>query len=189
MNSKIITIIITSYAYGFFEFYVGLRQRRRGEVTQSGDKGSIWLLTLSIAIGYALSFGIGAAGIGRMGHSTAFFAVGVALIIVGLGIRVYSIKTLKQQFTYTITQVENHTLIESGLYKRIRHPGYLGQLIIFAGIAVGLSNWLSIVLMMSPILLGYSYRISAEERFMREQFGDEYAGYQKRTARLIPMVY
>ncbi len=189
MNAKVITIIAISYAYGFLEFYIGRRQRRTGKIVQSGDKGSLWLLTLSIAIGYALSFGVGAAGIGRMGHWTAFFGVGLALIIVGLGIRIYSIKTLKQQFTYTITEIENHSLIESGLYKWIRHPGYLGQLIIFAGTALGLSNWLSVVLMMTSVMLGYSYRMGAEERFMREHFGDAYAGYQKRTKRLIPMVY
>lgn len=189
MNFKVITIILISYAYGFFEFYMSVRQRRKGKVIRSGDKRSIWFLTLSIMIGYALSFGIGATRIGRMDYSTTFFAVGVALIIAGLAIRIHSIKALNQQFTYTITQIDNHMLIESGLYKHIRHPGYLGQLIIFGGIAVGLSNWLSVILMMASVLPGDAYRINAEERFMRDQIGEGYAQYQMRTKKLIPMVY
>jgi protein-S-isoprenylcysteine O-methyltransferase Ste14 len=96
---------------------------------------------------------------------------------------------LKQQFTYTVTRIENHELIETGLYKIIRHPGYLGQLIIFLGISVCLSNWLSIILMIIPVLSGYLNRIKVEERFMVEQMGQKYLDYRKRTKRLIPSLY
>jgi protein-S-isoprenylcysteine O-methyltransferase Ste14 len=126
---------------------------------------------------------------GRMSHWDAFFAVGVVLTVIGLMIRIQSILTLKQYFTYSVSQVENHELIETGFYKVIRHPGYLGQLMIFAGISTSLSNWLSILLMMIPITFGYIYRIKVEERFMIEQMGENYLNYQKRTKRLIPMIY
>jgi protein-S-isoprenylcysteine O-methyltransferase Ste14 len=102
---------------------------------------------------------------------------------------VTSILTLKKQFTYTITKIENHELIETGLYKNIRHPGYLGQLIIFLGISTCLSNWLSILLMIIPVLLGYLNRINIEEKFMVEQMGQKYLDYQKRTKKLIPAIY
>ncbi len=123
-----------------------------------------------------------------MNHWDAFFAVGVVLTVLGLMIRIQSILTLKQYFTYSVAQVENHKLIETGLYKIIRHPGYLGQLMIFAGISTSLSNWLSILLMMIPITIGYIYRIKVEERFMIEQMGENYLNYQKRTKRIIPMI-
>jgi protein-S-isoprenylcysteine O-methyltransferase Ste14 len=113
----------------------------------------------------------------------------IKLKIVGLIVRVTSILQLKQQFTYTVTKIENHELIKTGLYKIIRHPGYLGQLIIFLGIATCLSNWLSILLMIIPVLLGYLNRIIVEEKFMIEQMGQKYPDYQKRTRRLIPAIY
>ena len=75
------------------------------------------------------------------------------------------------------------------MYKSIRHPGYLGQIVIFIGISTSMSNWLSIVLMMIPIALGYGYRIEVEERFMTEQMGEYYLNYKNRTKRLIPMIY
>jgi protein-S-isoprenylcysteine O-methyltransferase Ste14 len=96
---------------------------------------------------------------------------------------------LKKQFTYTVTKIENHDLIATGLYKNIRHPGYLGQLIIFIGISTCLSNWLSILLMIIPVLLGYLHRINIEEKFMVEQMGQKYLDYQKRTKKLIPTIY
>jgi protein-S-isoprenylcysteine O-methyltransferase Ste14 len=189
MNTKLIIIISFSFLYGLFEIIMSMRQRHKRSIVKSGDRLSIWILFISISAGYWFSFIIGATRIGRIYHWNTFFAIGSILIIIGLIIRVTSIVTLKQQFTYTVTKIENHELIEKGLYKSIRHPGYLGQLIIFTGISTLLSNWLSIVLMIIPVLLGYIYRIRVEEKFMSEQMGEKYLDYQNRTKRLIPMIY
>lgn len=189
MNAKLIIIIGFSYLYGFFEIFMNLRQRRNSTVASSGDKGSLWLLYILITIGYILSFSIGATTIGRINHWNTFFVIGFVMIAIGLVIRIQSILTLKQHFTYSVAKIENHELIETGLYKWIRHPGYLGQLIIFIGIPISFSNWLSVILMMIPVLLGYIYRIKVEERFMIEQLGQKYIDYKNRTKRLIPMIY
>ena len=189
MDIKLILIIAFSYLYGFFEVFMSVRQRRKNTIAKSGDKGSIWILYISIGIGYWLSFSIGATKIGRMNHRNTFFIIGAIMTIIGLIIRITAIMTLKKQFTYTVTKVDNHELIENGLYKSIRHPGYLGQMIIFLGISTALSNWLSILLMIIPVIIGYIYRIMVEEKFMIEQIGQKYMDYQKRTKRLIPMIY
>jgi len=189
MDPKIIIIIAVSYFYGFFEVFMNLRQRSKSKVTTSRDKGSLWWLYGLITLGYALSFSIGATRIGRIYDWNTFFIVGMALFVFGFIIRVHSLLTLKQYFTYSVAKVENHKIIETGLYKFIRHPGYLGQLLIFIGISTSISNWLSILAMMVPITLGYLYRINVEERFMLEQLGEDYSNYQERTKRLIPMIY
>lgn len=191
MSYKIIIIIVFSYLYGFFEIFMSVRQRlkRQSNVVRSGDKGSIWIMIILIAIGYFLSFNIAATKTGRIYHWDLFFAAGVVLIIVGLIIRIKAISELKQHFTYTVTEIENHELIQTGLYKSIRHPGYLGQLLIFLGTSISFSNWLSVVLMMVPVLLGYLNRIKVEERFMGKQLGQKYIDYKKRTKRLIPGLY
>ena len=142
-----------------------------------------------ITVGYALSFAIGATKMGRIYPWSTFFAIGMALFAAGLAIRIHSILTLKQYFTYSVSKVENQKIIETGLYKFIRHPGYLGQLMIFVGISTSISNWLSILAMMIPTALGYVYRIKVEERFMSEQLGKTYLDYQKRTKRIIPLIY
>jgi protein-S-isoprenylcysteine O-methyltransferase Ste14 len=189
MDPKIIIIIAVSYLYGFFEVFLNLRQRRKGNVLTSNDKGSLRLLYSSITIGYFLSFAIGITKLGRIHYWNTFFAIGMSLIVIGLVIRIHSILTLRQFFTYSVAQVENHKIIETGLYKFIRHPGYLGQLIIFIGISTSISNWLSILAMMLPITLAYLYRIKVEERFMIEQLGENYLTYQNRTKKLIPMIF
>jgi len=189
MDPKIIIIIAISYLYGFFEVFMNIRQRSKSNVLTSRDKGSLWLLYSLITVGYALSFSIGATKIGRIYYWDTFFAIGMTLIVIGLMVRIHSILTLKQFFTYSISKVENHKIIESGLYKFIRHPGYLGQLIIFIGMSISISNWLSILFMMIPVTLGFLYRIKVEEKFMVEQLGKDYLNYQERTNRIIPMLY
>ena len=191
MEPKIIIIIAFAYLYGIFEIFISLlqQQKRKQDIVQSGDQASIWILSVCIAIGYLLSFSIGATRIGRIYHWDTFFVIGAFLTIIGLIIRINSILTLKQHFTYTVTKIEHHQLIETGFYQYIRHPGYLGQIIIFIGIATSISNWLSVLLMMIPVLVGYINRIRVEERFMTENMGTEYIDFQKKTKRLIPGIY
>jgi protein-S-isoprenylcysteine O-methyltransferase Ste14 len=188
MDPKIIIIIAVSYLYGFFELFMNLRQRSKSKVATSGDKSSLWALYGLITVGYALSFFLGATKLGRIYAWNTFFAIGMALAALGFVIRIHSILTLKKYFIYSVAKVENHKIIETGLYKFIRHPGYLGQLIIFIGISTSISNWLSILAMMIPITLGYFYRIKVEERFMLEHLGEAYLNYQVRTKRIIPMI-
>jgi protein-S-isoprenylcysteine O-methyltransferase Ste14 len=189
MNIKLILIIVFSILYGLFELFMSRRKQNNRNISKSGDKGSIWLLTISISMGYWLSFIIASTKIGRIYHWNTFFAIGSIFVLIGLIIRVTSILKLKQQFTYTVTEIENHELIDTGLYKIIRHPGYLGQLIVFLGTSVCLSNWLSILLMIIPVLSGYLNRINVEEKFMVKQMGQKYLDYRKRTKRLIPGIY
>lgn len=189
MDAKIVIILAVSFFYGFFEVCLNLRQRRKSIVSHSNDKGSLRLLYGLITVGYFLSYAIGATKLGRIFYWNTFFAVGMSLVAIGLVVRIYAILTLGQFFTYSVEKVENHQIIETGLYKFIRHPGYLGQLIIFMGISISISNWLSILTMMVPVALAYLYRIKVEEKFMIEQMGDNYINYQNRTKRVIPMVY
>ena len=189
MNIKLFLIVAFSVLYGLFEIFMSRRLQGKREISESGDKGSIWILVLSISIGYWLSFMLASTRIGRLYSWNTLFIIGSALVLIGLIIRVTSILALKKQFTYTVTKVDNHELIEIGLYKIIRHPGYLGQLIIFLGIATALSNWLSVLLMIIPVFGGYLNRINVEEKFMTSQMGQPYVDYKKRTKRLIPGIF
>ena len=123
MDLKITIIIAVSYLYGCFEVFMNLRQRSKSKVTTSRDKSSLWWLCGLITLGYALSFSIGATKVGRIYDWNTFFAIGMTLFIIGLMIRIHSLLTLKQYFTYSVAKVENHKIIETGLYKFIRNPG------------------------------------------------------------------
>lgn len=189
METKWIIVLVFAVLYGLFEYYLNSRQKRNLNIVKSSDKKSLQFLLVFLQVGSVLSFSIGATRIGRIDDWLPFIITGALLVLIGIVIRINSIMTLKQHYTFTVTETENHQLIETGLYKYIRHPGYLGFLIVFLGISTALSNWLSIVFMMVPVLIGIMNRIRIEEVFLTEQMGEKYLTYQKRTKRLIPFIY
>ena len=189
MNVKLIIIFVFSIGYAVFEIFMNLRQKRGSTISASGDKGSLRLLYFLIWVGYFLAFSSASAKFGRIYHWNIFFTLGAIVALTGLTIRILALLTLRKYFTYSVARVENHKLVTTGLYRYIRHPGYLGQLIIFLGISLSLSNWLSVLGMIIPVSAGFLYRIHVEERFMVEQMGDEYSEYHKKTKKIIPGIY
>jgi protein-S-isoprenylcysteine O-methyltransferase Ste14 len=57
------------------------------------------------------------------------------------------------------------------------------------GFGLSLNNWLSLIIIIIPIIITMINRINIEERLLLEVFGTEYEEYKKRTRRLIPMIY
>lgn len=114
---------------------------------------------------------------------------GSALIVFGMIIRFIAIRTLGKFFTVNLALHDNHSLIKTGLYKSIRHPSYTGSILSFVGFGLSLNNWLSLTIIVVPILVTFINRINIEEKLMQQQFEAEYEEYKKRTKRLIPLIY
>jgi protein-S-isoprenylcysteine O-methyltransferase Ste14 len=78
-------------------------------------------------------------------------------------------------------------IVATGVYGLIRHPIYLGNLLLPAGAALWLGSYAALMLC-GVFVLGTAWRIAIEERHLRAQF-PEYAAYAgKVRARLIPFV-
>jgi protein-S-isoprenylcysteine O-methyltransferase Ste14 len=115
-------------------------------------------------------------------------AIGLAMCVAGVVIRFVAIATLKRNFSGALRIRADHTLVKNGIYRRVRHPAYLGAILLFTGIPVMLSSPLGflIMLLLVPYLL---HRIRLEESMMIERFGKEYEDYMRSSKRLIPFVY
>ncbi|HUL40054.1 MAG TPA: isoprenylcysteine carboxylmethyltransferase family protein [Methanomassiliicoccales archaeon] len=117
-----------------------------------------------------------------------FFGIGLAMIVAGFAIRLVAISTLKKNFSGALRIREGHTLVTYGIYKYVRHPAYLGAIVLFAGIPVMFSSFLGLLVML--LLIPYLvHRIKLEEGMMIERFGKEYQDYMLTSKRLIPFVY
>jgi protein-S-isoprenylcysteine O-methyltransferase Ste14 len=95
---------------------------------------------------------------------------------------------LGHRFSGLVAIQPGHTLVTSGVFGIIRHPSYLGALVISLGWGLAFRSGVGVLLaalMIPPILA----RIRAEERLLREEFGAEYDAYRARTSRLIPGLY
>lgn len=76
-------------------------------------------------------------------------------------------------------------LATTGLYARMRHPQYVGFVLIMFGF---LLQWPTLLtLAMFPVLVFmYGYLARKEEADMERQFGEEYRQYAARTPRFLP---
>ena len=78
-----------------------------------------------------------------------------------------------------------HQLATTGPYARVRHPQYIGFVLIMSGF---LLQWPTIVtLAMFPVLVFMYLRLARrEERYAREEFGDAYRRYEENTPAFLP---
>jgi protein-S-isoprenylcysteine O-methyltransferase Ste14 len=76
-------------------------------------------------------------------------------------------------------------LATAGLYRRIRHPQYVGFVLVMAGL---LLQWPTLLtLAMFPVVLLAYWRLAlSEEREVRAQFGAEWDAYTAVTSRFVP---
>lgn len=126
--------------------------------------------------------------LGRLPGSRVLFRLGVTTMIAGLVTRVWAMHALGGAYTRTLRLVEEQRVVQEGPYRLIRHPGYLGTLLVWLGAALALANGLTVAVVGATLLRAYLPRIRAEEAMLRDTFAD-YAAYQERTWRLVPRVY
>ncbi len=120
---------------------------------------------------------------------TPMTAIGGALIAAGIIIRVWSIRILGKFFTATVQIQEDHRLIQDGPYGLVRHPSYLGAFMAFVGSGLFLNSALGALIAAVSMMIAYRYRISMEEKVLMSAFGQQYIRYQKRTKKMIPLIW
>ena len=149
------------------------------------DRFSLKVIVIGGPPTWLLSIGLSFAAIGAI-HSGLLQVLGLAMMVAGIALRFTAIAQLGRFHSPNVAIQADHRLIETGLYRFVRHPSYLGALIAFLGFSVALGNWLSVLTMAAIIPWLYLYRIREEDAVLLAAFGDEYRDYCRRTKRLIP---
>jgi len=108
--------------------------------------------------------------------------------LAGLALRLVSILTLGRLFTVNVAIHSDHPVVEKGPYRFVRHPSYSGLLLAFIGLGVSFQSWLSILVLLVPIVLAVVNRVATEERALLSFLGPPYTAYCARTKRFIPWV-
>ena len=164
------------------------RTRRGGGKVQ--DRGSmllIWTVIWASIWGSAWVRG-NLPGI-RFHNADWLRPLSLAILAVGLAVRLIAIFTLGKSFSVNVAIRPDQKVQRTGLYRFVRHPSYLGMLIIFLAVGLEARNWLSLAIMLVPTTLALLYRIHVEEAALHEAFGEEYADYSRATSRLIPGLF
>ena len=113
---------------------------------------------------------------------------GFAVLALGVSLRLGPMLELGRRFVSVVAVQEGHTLHTTGFYAAVRHPSYLGILLMDVGFA-GVFRSAVAVTLLPLVFWMFKRRMDVEEGFMVGHFGSNYRDYMQRTARLIPGVY
>jgi protein-S-isoprenylcysteine O-methyltransferase Ste14 len=134
-----------------------------------------------------------ATGIGFLGNRLTSAAarvqwLGLAVTICGCAFAIWARAYLGSNWSAMVTVKQNHELILRGPYGVVRHPMYSGFLLALAGTAIAVGE-IRAFSGLGLAFITFVIKSAAEERFMREEFSNEYARYSQRVRRrLIPFI-
>jgi protein-S-isoprenylcysteine O-methyltransferase Ste14 len=114
--------------------------------------------------------------------------LGVVLFAAGGALRIAPTFVLGRRFSGLVAIQPGHELVTTGLYGTLRHPSYLGLILMMLGWALGFRSLVGVLLALLA-LIPLLARIRSEEALLAEHFGSEYAAYRAHTYRLIPWIY
>jgi protein-S-isoprenylcysteine O-methyltransferase len=121
-------------AWFVFEFVMNVRQRAG---RWRADDPTYYVLYLCIVAAIVAAQMLGRHGpLPWPGGPIWPVAVGMTLLVAGIGLRAWSIATLGRFFQYEIQIQAEHTVVTAGPYRLVRHPSYTG-----VSLAVTASPW------------------------------------------------
>jgi protein-S-isoprenylcysteine O-methyltransferase Ste14 len=152
--------------------------------------GNNWIFPVMLIVGLALGWTCGhdeRRNLHTLGGQW-IADLGAVLFLAGTVLRIAAVRTLGPRHSVWVAVQDNHQLVTTGLYRFVRHPSYVGALLAVFGWALAfrsVAGLLLALLILPPILT----RIRAEERLLMEEFGDTYRTYQRRSWRVLPLIY
>ena len=180
--SAVAVVFAVGWAAFWLYWIVAAFSMKRGRIPWSRELGirvvivavAILLLRVGAFRGYAANADPWRAG------------VGLALFALGLGLAVWARVQLGRNWGTPMSQKQEPELVTSGPYRLVRHPIYSGILVAGVGTAVALS-WLWLTAFALAALY-FVYAATVEERYLAEQFPEDYPRYRHATSMLVPFV-
>lgn len=114
--------------------------------------------------------------------------IGTTIIVAGALLNIIGRLQLKSNWANHIKIYENHSLVNRGIYKAVRHPLYASIILMLFGGSIAYRNWLSVVLTAFVFIPFMYYRAKQEEILLREEFA-EYEEYIKTTGMFFPKLW
>lgn len=106
-----------------------------------------------------------------------WFVVGVAIVVLGEGIRIWAAGHL----------YKNERVVTSGPYAYVKNPLYLGTFLIMVGLCVMASNYVVLAVGIGVFVAYYApFKQRRESDRLRERFGDAWVRYDHDVPSYVP---
>lgn len=117
-------------------------------------------------------------------------ALGVSLVLIGIAINIIAVRHLKMARWNSAPlygkNMEYNSIITEGIYSVIRHPSYIGQIILFFGCAILVPSPYVITFSITYMLYLVLLHVPIEESYLKKRFGEQFIQYASSVPRFIP---
>jgi protein-S-isoprenylcysteine O-methyltransferase Ste14 len=114
---------------------------------------------------------------------------GCLLAVAGAALVLRSRAELGPAWSFVPEADQDTGLVTTGPYRLVRHPIYLGLVLLTLGQALAFSSWLACLIVLVGIVPTFAWRARAEETLLSRTFGERYALYRRQTKMIIPHLF
>ena len=114
--------------------------------------------------------------------------VGLGIAFLSASFAAWAMWSLGRSYGIRMDVFEGHSLKTDGPYRLVRHPMYLGIVLFHVGASLAMESSLLLAITALFVVPFTAVRIAAEEKVLREAFGERYLRYAERVGALIPFV-
>ena len=180
---------VTAVVWVIGERILSVRDLRSGAWKSRQDAGSYFSVTAGIVGGFAAGLVLALHQTLGLPDPVLWVVAGLTVAWAGMLLRLWAVLTLGRLFTTTVVVRQEQAVVTSGPYKFVRHPSYLGVLILLGGFGLALGDLASATVMVVLPALGLMWRIRVEEAALRGGLGERYVEYCRGRARLVPWIW
>jgi protein-S-isoprenylcysteine O-methyltransferase Ste14 len=180
--------VVFLWAFGRESLLLSRAQKATASGGAPDDKGSLRVVMLTQAVGFAAAFFVAWMPWGRYANPRAAFWIGLVMLIAGAVLRRLCFRALGASFTGEVRVRPDQRVIVAGPYRWARHPSYTAGILMITGVATALGSWVGTAIGFALAVIGYIYRVRVEERALTATLGMAYRDYAAGTKRFIPFV-
>lgn len=114
---------------------------------------------------------------------------GFAVFLINVLVRYAALTRLGSYYNLRVALYQEHHLVQTGIYRYIRHPMYLSALLNSLAVALIFSSWGALLVILFLEVPAVLKRIRVEEALMLEHFPDQYSAYMQHSKRIIPGIW
>jgi protein-S-isoprenylcysteine O-methyltransferase Ste14 len=158
-----------------------------------GPKGEGWVVIQFVLLGLDVMAGVAAlAGIGgpltRDPTAGAWlFVLGVPAMSAGFWLAARGVRDLRDALTPLPHPLATASLVETGVYRLVRHPIYGGLVILALGWGLVTAS-VAAIIGAAVLLVFFRLKSGLEEVWLSQRYPD-YAAYRTRTRRMLPFLH
>ena len=166
-----------------------LRVKRTQQMEAAGRRfGTVAILAVAAFLLFARRVYLGILSQRFIPQTQTIQAISIVLVACGVAIAIWARRHIGEYWSSRVALKEDHQLVQSGPYARVRHPIYSGMLLAMIGTGLFVGEWRAVI----GVLLVFSahwQKARREERLLANQFGTAYQDYCGRTGSLIPRLH